>query len=138
LLPLPPAQRQGRPWRAHRQVINGILWVLATGSPWRDLPERYGPWQTCYERFSRWAQDGTWERVYQAILARMHRRHALDWERWCVDGTSIRALHAAAGARKKGARLTNRLITPWAAPGAAGARSSTSRATPTARSPRFG
>jgi transposase len=137
-LPLPPVQRQGRPWRAHRQVINGILWVLATGSPWRDLPERYGPWQTCYERFRRWTQDGTWERLYQAILARMQRRHAIDWGRWCVDGTSIRALHAAAGARKKGVRLANRLITPWAAPAAAGARSSTSPATRAARSPRFG
>jgi transposase len=118
-------------------VINGILWVLATGSPWRDLPERYGPWPTCYERFSRWAQDGTWEQLYQAVLGRMQRRHAIDWERWCVDGTSIRALQAAAGARKKGARLTNRLITPWDAPAGAGARSSTSRATRAARSPPF-
>jgi transposase len=119
-------------------VINGILWVLATGSPWRDLPERHGPWQTCYERFRRWAQDGTWERVYQAMLGQMQRRQAVDWERWCIDGTSIRALHAAAGARKKGAQLRNRLITPWAAPAGAGARSSTSRAMRAARSPRSG
>ena len=115
-------------------MINGILWVLATGTPWRDLPERYGPWQTCYERFRRWTQDGTWERLYQTILGRMQRGLAIDWERWCVDGTSIRALHAAAGRRKKGARLVNRLITLWDAPVGAGARSSTSRATPAARS----
>ncbi|PMB02707.1 hypothetical protein CEN49_24930 [Fischerella thermalis CCMEE 5273] len=39
--------RRGKPWRDHRTVINGILWRLRTGAPWRDLPERYGPWQTC-------------------------------------------------------------------------------------------
>jgi transposase len=49
---------------AHRQVVNGILWKLRTGAPWRDLPEqRYGPWQTCYDRFVRWRRDGTWERL---------------------------------------------------------------------------
>jgi transposase len=44
-------------------VINGILWKLRTGAPWRDLPERYGPWQTCYDRFIRWRRDGTWDRL---------------------------------------------------------------------------
>jgi transposase len=44
-------------------VINGILWKLRTGTPWRDLPERYGPWQTVYDRFARWRRDGTWDRL---------------------------------------------------------------------------
>jgi transposase len=82
-------------------VINGILWGLATGVPWRDAPERYGPWQTLYERFARWTDDGTWERVRRALLAEMQRQHRLDWSRCCVDGSSVRALTAAAGARKK-------------------------------------
>ncbi len=50
---LPEYGRSGGQWRDHRQVVNGILWMLRTGSPWRDLPERYGPWQTCFDRFNR-------------------------------------------------------------------------------------
>jgi transposase len=57
-----PGRRSGR-WRDHRQVINGILWKLRTGAPWRDLPERYGPWKTCHERLRRWTADGTWDRI---------------------------------------------------------------------------
>jgi transposase len=55
---LPTRAARGRPPRDERQVLNGVLWVLATGSPWRDLPERHGPWQTCYHRFNAWAKDG--------------------------------------------------------------------------------
>jgi transposase len=134
LLPRRRVGGRGRPARDERQVVNGVLWIIATGCPWRDLPEHYGPWQTCYHRFNAWAKDGTWERLYAALLAQMERRRAIDWERWCVDGTSIRALVAAAGARKKGEPMPNRLITPWADHGAAGAQSSTSRATDGARS----
>ncbi len=50
---LPQVDGRGRPWRDHRQVVNGVLWRLRTGAPWRDLPERYGPWQTVYEWFAR-------------------------------------------------------------------------------------
>ncbi|WP_344860924.1 transposase, partial [Planomonospora alba] len=54
---LPATDGRGRPWRNHREVVNGILWRLRTGAPWRDIPERYGPWQTCYERF--WSCPGS-------------------------------------------------------------------------------
>ncbi|MFD6771097.1 IS5 family transposase, partial [Micromonospora chalcea] len=64
LLPEPGGAR-GR-WRDHRQVINGILWKLRTGAPWRDLPERFGPWKTCHERLRRWTADGTWDRILAA------------------------------------------------------------------------
>ena len=94
-------KRRGRPWRDHCTVANGILWVLATGVPWRDAPERYGSWQTLYERFARWTDDGNWARVLQALLVETQRRGKIDWALWCVDGTSIRALKAAAGARGK-------------------------------------
>ena len=60
---LPSTGRPGGQWAEHRRVVNGILWKLATGVPWRDLPDRYGPWQTCYERFRRWQADGTWQRL---------------------------------------------------------------------------
>src|ERR687886_320373 len=64
LVPLLPANGgRGQQWEDHRRIINGILWKLRTGAPWRDLPARYGPWKTCYDRFVRWRRDGTWNRL---------------------------------------------------------------------------
>lgn len=57
--PLLPAASKGRPWADHRTTLNGVLYWAATGVPWRDLPERFGKWQTVYERFVRWRRDGT-------------------------------------------------------------------------------
>jgi transposase len=62
---LPENGRKGGRWRDHRTVIDGILWKLRTGAPWRDLAERYGPWQTCFGRFNRWRRDGTWDRLLE-------------------------------------------------------------------------
>jgi transposase len=59
---LPANSRYGKPWRDHRQVLGGIVWKLHTGRPWRDVPVRFGPWQTCYGRLRRWQADGTWPR----------------------------------------------------------------------------
>jgi transposase len=98
---LPPRQTRGRYYRDHRTILNGMLWVLHTGAPWRDLPERYGPWKTVYERFRRWAQDGTFDRALAQLQARLEREGRLDWELWCIDGTSVRAHKAAAGAGEK-------------------------------------
>jgi AcrR family transcriptional regulator len=64
---LPQADGRGRRWRDHRQVVNGILWRLRSNAPWRDIPQRYGPWQTCYERYKRWDEDGTWARLLEAM-----------------------------------------------------------------------
>ena len=65
LRPLLPPQkpRIGRPGKDHRTVINGILWILRAGAPWRDLPERFGPWATAASRFYRWRKQGLWERL---------------------------------------------------------------------------
>jgi transposase len=61
---LPPQKpRTGRPNSDHRAIINGILWILRTGAPWRDMPERYGSWSTVYSRFQRWRKAGIWDRV---------------------------------------------------------------------------
>ncbi|MFC7344930.1 transposase [Saccharopolyspora griseoalba] len=68
---VPEWRQRGRPWRQHRQVINGILWVLGTGASWRSLPSRYGPWQTAYSRYRRWRHDGTWDRI-QVLLQDTH------------------------------------------------------------------
>ena len=65
---LPPQKPQtGRPALDHRRIVNGILWRLRTGAPWRDLPERYGPWQTVSSRFYRWRQAGIWQRLFEAV-----------------------------------------------------------------------
>ena len=69
LLPAMTPQRGGR-WRDHRQVLNGIVFRVRTGVPWRDLPERYGPWETVYKRFARWQTDGTWTRIEATLSTR--------------------------------------------------------------------
>lgn len=99
---LPGNGRRGKPWADHRRVINGILWKLRTGAPWRDLPERYGPWQTCHARLVRWRQDGTWDRLLTHVQTRSDVVGEGVWE-VSVDSTIVRAHQHAAGARKKGA-----------------------------------
>lgn len=96
---LPTNDRPGHPWKDHRIVIDGVLWVLHTGAPWRDLPrETYGPWQTVYERFNRWSKDGTWGRLLDALHVRLDSAGKIDWDLFCIDGSSVRAGRAAAGA----------------------------------------
>ena len=90
--------RCGR-WRDHRQVINGILYRERTSAPWRDLPERYGPWKTVYERHRKWSADGTWEWLFQQVLAVADSEGEIDWEA-SVDSSAARAHQHAAGARK--------------------------------------
>jgi transposase len=104
LAPLLPPERPatGRPNRDHRTVLNGILYRLGTGIPWRDLPERYGPWQTAYARFRRWQQAGIWDRLLSALQAAADARGEVDWTLHFLDGTVIRA-HAQAAGAKKGA-----------------------------------
>ena len=119
---LPPQLRvgRGRPAKDHRTIVNAILWRLATGVPWRDLPERFGPWRTVYSRFRRWQRSGVWERVLAALQAEADARGELDWALHFLDGTTVRAHPHAAGA-KKGAGTR-----PSAAPAAASRPSSTS------------
>jgi transposase len=100
IAPLLPenGRRDGR-WRNHREVVNGILWKLRTGAPWRDLPERYGPWQTCYDRFVRWRRDGTWDRLLAHTQIRSAAVGEVEWV-MSVDSTVARAHQHAAGARR--------------------------------------
>ncbi len=118
---LPPQHRsgRGRPAKDHRLIVNAILWRLATGVPWRDLPERYGPWRTVYSRFRRWQQAGVWERVLAALQQQADAAGELDWSLHFLDGTTIRAHQSAAGATKGAATRDS------AAPAAASPPSST-------------
>ncbi|WSI89850.1 IS5 family transposase [Streptomyces murinus] len=108
---LPGVDGRGRPWRDHRQVINGVLWRLRTGAPWRDLPERYGPWQMVYERFARWEADGTWARLLEEVQVRDDSVGLVEWT-VSVDSTINRAHQHAAGARKKGPQAGDELEDP--------------------------
>jgi transposase len=93
--------KAGRPWLPHRTVVNGILWILRTGAPWRDLPERYGRWNSVYTRFKRWRRDGTWARICSTLLDERDDRGHLDHDLWCIDGTVVRAARCAGGARRR-------------------------------------
>ena len=101
LRPLLPPQkpRTGQPVKGPRTVLEGILWVLRTGAPWRDLPERYGSWRTVFSRFRRWQQAGVWDRVLAELQRRADVSGDLDWTLHFVDSTIVRAHQHAAGAR---------------------------------------
>ncbi|MEU8779833.1 IS5 family transposase [Streptomyces sp. NPDC048606] len=101
LLPDRTPRRGGR-WRDHREVIDAIAFKYRTGTPWMDLPERFGSWKGAYSRLRMWAIDGTWDRVFAALLAQADTEGDLDWV-VAVDSTIVRAHQHAAGARQKGA-----------------------------------
>ena len=99
----------------NRLFLNAVLWIGKTGAPWRDLPERFGPWGSVWKRFDRWARKGVWARVFEAL-----RDPDLEW--MILDSTVVRAHQHAAGAEKKGEMTIRR----WAARGAGSAPRSTS------------
>ena len=116
-----PAQKPmtGRPGKDHRTVINGIprfhegklCGFCVTGFPWRDLPERFGPWATVASRFYRWRRQGLWDRRLAEVQREADATSQVDWEAHYVDGTSVRAHQHAAGAKK------GRAFRRWAVPG---------------------
>ncbi|EOL8851569.1 IS5 family transposase [Klebsiella michiganensis] len=95
------APKGGRPYLEHRQVMNGIFWVLCSGAPWRDLPERYGHWKTIYNRFNRWSKMGIINSIFNKLLFILDENGLVGWDAIALDGSNIRALKAAAGAKKK-------------------------------------
>ncbi|WP_437099823.1 IS5 family transposase [Streptomyces sp. enrichment culture] len=106
LLPDRTPKRGGR-WRDHREVIDAIAYKFQTGTQWVHLPEKYGNWRGVYNRLRMWAADGTWERVFTALVAQADADEDLSWA-VSVDSTIVRAHQHAAGARKKGPRPTSR------------------------------
>ena len=82
----------------NRLFVEAVLWILRTGSPWRDLPSELGDWHNTYTRFSRWGETGVWQRVTEALSS------APDLQALLLDSTIVRAHQHAAGAQKKPAR----------------------------------
>jgi transposase len=107
LFPAPAAT--GRPPVNPRDMIDAIMWRLRTGSPWRDLPEEFGPWKTVYNHFDKWNADGTIDEIKTRLLSKVVDQGLISSDLWCVDGTVIRAARCAAGGGKK-ASLTNQWI----------------------------
>ncbi|MEU2888622.1 IS5 family transposase [Streptomyces albidoflavus] len=101
--PLLPESSRGRKRLDDRRVLNGIVWKFRTGTAWRDVPERYGPWATLHTRFRRWAADGTFDRMLRAAQAKADAAGDIEWL-VSVDSTVVRAHQHAAGARKGGLR----------------------------------
>ncbi len=86
-------QRRGRPAKAARIMFDGILWILRTGAPWRDLPDEFGPWQTVYKRFNMWAKSSVWSSILSDFA------EDADYEAVMIDGSYIRAHQHSAGAK---------------------------------------
>ena len=122
IVSLLPKQTRGGRWNDHRITLNGIFWVLNSGAPWRDMPGRYGRWQSVYHRFRRWTRDGLFDRILRRLHVQLDDAGRIDWSVFDVDGSSVRSDRAAAGGGKKGAKQS-RPTTPWDDPAAALARS---------------
>jgi transposase len=100
------ADGRGRPWRDNREVINGILWILRTGAPWADLPDRFPPYQTCHRRFQTWVKDGTLSKVLNALAEDLQSRGKFDLSECFIDGTFVSAKKGASGLeRPSGAKV---------------------------------
>ena len=127
---LPARGARGRPWADHRRMLEGISWRCRTGSPWRDLPTEFGPWQTVWKRHFRWSTDGTFQRILAAVTAAGQvdtAAHAGLQELMSVHSTVVRAHQPSAGARAATPqaapriaqiRRSSQLITRWADPAA--------------------
>ena len=107
LLPPENSGKQGRPSKCNRTILNGIVWIARSGAPWRDLPERYGPWQTVYSRFRKWMEDGILDNIFRVL--------SLDAElsELSIDASIVQAHQHSAGAKKRGAIQRNRTQSRW-------------------------
>lgn len=90
-------------------MIDGIRWRIRTGAPWRDVPERYGPWDRVYDLFRRWQRDGAWARIVTQLQAEADAEGLITWD-VNVDSTVCRVHQHAAGAAKRGVSRRSRLV----------------------------
>ena len=85
--------QRGSTGRDNRMFVEGVLWIVRTGSPWRDLPEAFGGWNSVFRRFSRWSRKGVWHRIFEALS------DDPDFEYLIIDSTIVRAHQHASGAK---------------------------------------
>jgi transposase len=98
----PPPAKTGRPPTDRRLAMDGILWILQSGAPWRDLPEEeFGPWETIYGLFDAWNGGGLLSEILRRLQANSIDAGAIDSKLWCIDGTIVRAHRCAGGGGKK-------------------------------------
>ena len=103
---LRPARREdnrGRPWRETRAVLNGVFWVLGSGAHWRELPQRYPPYQTCHRRFQQWIRSGKLEAALKLLAAHLHERGRLNLDEAFVDATFASAKKGGSPSARPGA-----------------------------------
>jgi len=112
LIPEPTGRRdgRGRPWKPRRSVLNGILWVLRTGAPWSDLPERYPSYQTCHRRFQQWVRSGIMRGVLEALAEELRIRGRLDVNEAFIDGSFA---PAKKGGRRSAKQNVARVQKSW-------------------------
>ena len=113
--------RRGRPWHDTRAVLNGVLWVFGTGARWRELPDKYPPYQTCHRRFQQWIRDGRLIDALRLLARLLHEQGKLNLEEAFVDATFASAKKGAlrsalpAGGRARRSSLSP-LITVFHSP----------------------
>lgn len=96
---------KGRPWRNKREVLEGILWIVRTGAPWKDLPERFAPYQTCHRRFQQWVESGVFEQVIESLVQDLQERGKIDMSECFIDGSfSLAKKGACLWAKLNGAK----------------------------------
>ena len=81
------ADNRGRPWHDTRAVLNGVFWVLGTGAQWRELPEKYPPFQTCHRRFQKWVRSGKLEEALRLLARLLYQQGKLNLDEAFVDAT---------------------------------------------------
>lgn len=94
LLPAERTGKRGRPAKDNRTMMNGMVWIARSGAAWRDLPERYGPWESVYSRFRKWTEDGVLDNIFRVLAL------DADEETLSIDSTIVRAHQASAGAKR--------------------------------------
>lgn len=86
-----PGEKGGRPWRKAREIVDGVLWILRTGAPWKDLPRRYPPYQTCHRRFMKWNKDGLLFKTLEKLAMDLLERGKVDLTEAYIDGSHVKA-----------------------------------------------
>jgi transposase len=108
--PMRRTDGRGRPWKDRRTVLNGILWVLRTGAPWADVPDRYPSYQTCHRRFQQWIRSGVMRGILEALALELKVRGVLDVSEAFIDGSFA---PAKKGGRRSGKRSAARERRSW-------------------------